>query len=215
MHYSRKTLSKYRDANSAYLARIKEKEFWETHDTVEKSLPYIRKKLEVRRIDTLLDLCSGCSLNGYYTVAKNYAKCCVCVDKKFPKSSYRLGGYYSRFAGRVSFREESIYDNKYDVTRNSVVMSIHPCRELAFRVLDIAFDNDASIVIVPCCIGKNRSTWIDNFCDVSRYTRWCMKIAEKIVDAGYDVTVRKVRESATPVGNILIGVKTVLKERKG
>lgn len=206
MQYPAGLMKKSRDASYANDARIPLKEYFESSIVISKTLRSIIKQRDIARFDTAFDMCSGCSFSGYYLLARNYAKYCVAVDKKFPLSSYRVGGYYNRVVGRMSFREEDIYLNDYDIPKNSVVLSIHPCKGLALRVVEIASENLTPLVIVPCCIGHSEDSWIDKFSDVGKYDRWCMKIASAMDKAGYDITIRHINSNVTPVNTIIIGV---------
>ena len=59
---------------------------------------------------------------------------------------------------------------------------------------------------LPNCIGKQKNSLVSKFNDISPYTRWCINVAEPLQDAGYNIHVKQIRRSVTPVNNIIIGI---------
>ena len=205
-NYPQKLLLKSRDAENMELSHIPIKEYYETADVYKKSIPYILKKLNLSRFHTIHDFCAGHGANIPYAIARNKAKYGVAHNIFAPKSSRKLWSRYPRIAARMTYKIEDIYQTEYNLEDNSLVLSIHPCRNLAHRAVEIAIDNNAPIVISPCCIGKKKNSLINKFDNISPYTRWCVAVAEPLDRAGYDIHVRRIRASATPVGTIIIGI---------
>jgi len=205
IHYPQKLLLKARDASNMYLSRIKVKEFWETHDTYEKSVPYILKKLNLARFHTVYDFCSSHGGNIPYILSRNKAKYGISIDIHPSKASRKLWSYYPRISARMEYRQEDIHRTEYNLEDNSLVMAIHPCRSLATRVVDISLENNSPIVIVPCCVGKI-DPFFAPFESIKKYDKWCLTVSQKLTKDGYDLRIRQVRKSATPVGTIIIGV---------
>ena len=205
LKYSNKLLRTSRDAGYLMMSRVKAKEFYETHDTYLKAIPYVLKKLGIRRFNEVHDYCASHGFNIPYIISRDRAKYGIAHDIRPSKASRRLWSYYQRVSTRMEYRQEDIYKTEYNIRDNSLVLAIHPCRGLALRVCEIAIKNDVPIVISPCCVGRINPFYM-HFEGISHYDKWCLTIGEKLVRAGYDITVRKIRSSATPVGTIIIGM---------
>ena len=107
---------------------------------------------------------------------------------------------------RLGTREESIFDNDYDISGKSLVLSIHPCRNLSYRVIEIAVQNNLPIVLVPCCIPKRHNSYVDAFTDLSPYQKHELKLCDTLVQNGYDISIKKIGEHVTPRNTIIIGL---------
>jgi hypothetical protein len=205
-HYPQKLLKASRDASNMYLSRIPLKEFYETKDVYKKTIPHILKKLHISRFHTVHDFCAGHGANCPYIVSRNKAKFAIAHNIHAPLSSERLWRRYPRIAGRLTYKEEDIYTTEYNLEDNSLVLAIHPCSNLAHRVVEIAIENRAPVVVSPCCVGKRKNSLISKFDNVPRYTQWCIAVAEPLDRAGYDIQVRYIRAGATPVNTIIMGI---------
>ena len=204
--YTEKLLNKSRDAGYLKESRVKAKEYYETYDTYRKSIPFILKELNISRFHTVYDICSSHGFNIVYILARNKAKYGTAIDIRPSKASRRLWSYYPRLSARMNYRQENIYETEYKLEDNSLVLAIHPCRNLCNIVVNIAIKNSLPIVVSPCCIGKQKNSLVSKFNDISPYTRWCINVAEPLQDAGYNIHVKQIRRSVTPVNNIIIGI---------
>lgn len=203
--YSKKLLRTSRDAGYLKTSRVKAKEFFETHDVYEKSVPYILKRLNIDRFHTVYDFCASHGFNIPYILARNKAKYGTAIDIRPSKASKRLWSHYPRLSARMNYKQEDIYRTEYEIEDNSLILAIHPCSNLALRTCDIAIENKAPIVISPCCVGKV-DPFFKLFEHVNRYDKWCLTVGQKLHTAGYELTIRQIRGSATPVGTIIIGM---------
>ena len=204
-HYPQKLLRKSRDAGYLKKSNIRLKEFYETKDVYKKAIPHILKQLNLDRFHTIYDFCGSHGFNIPYAIARNSAKYGVAVDIHPSKASKRLWSYYPRIAARMSYRQEDIYQNKYNLEDNSLVMAVHPCRGLAFRVCDIGIKNKLPVIISPCCIGKI-DPFFAAFNNIKQYDKWCLTVAQKLVKADYNIRIRYIRPDTTPVNTIIIGI---------
>ena len=204
--YTEKELSKNMHARNLKFAHVKRKELYETSITLDKSLKVIKQHYGTDRLHTVYDFCSGHTFNGYYAVSKNYSKFAVCIDIKFPKSSYRLETLYNQRL-RVEHREEDIYKTDYNLNPNSVVLSIHPCKTLSYRVTDIAIKNKLPIVIVPCCECKSpHSTSLHDLNIINKYTKHCLGIIMWLEHNNYTIRTKEINQAFTPKNMIIIGI---------
>ena len=202
--YPQKLLMKSRDSSSLCVSRVKNKEYWETKDTYQKSIPLVLKKLKLTRFHTVYDFCSSHGFNIPFIIARNKAKYGIAHDIRPSKASKALWSRYPRIAARMEYRKEDIYTTKYNLKDNSLIMSIHPCKGLALRVCDISIENKLPIVIVPCCIGKI-DPFFAPFENIKKYDKWCLTVGQKLTKANYNISIKYIRKSATPVNTIIIG----------
>ncbi len=197
---------KSRDMSYLSRAEIRKKEYIETRDTLKKSINVIRDYYGVDRLNVIADFCSGNTFNGYFALSREYAKYVWLIDQRFSKSSGVLSTYYQRFVPRTVYMEENIFLKDFKIPEYSLVLSIHPCRDLAYRISEIAIQNRKPIVVVPCCVGGPRRSWIDAFGGLDQYTRYSMKIAQFIEENNYSITIRTINKKFTPKNNIIIGL---------
>ena len=197
---------KTRDMSYLYESNIDKKEFFETKQTIDKAMPIIRNFFGVDRLNTIYDICSGHSFSCFYAVTRDVTKYAISIDYRNPESTYKISSYYPQFMSRVAYKEADIFLTDFKIDSNSVVLGIHPCRDLAFRVAEIAIQNRVPVVLVPCCKGGNVKSWIDSFDNLSDYQRYTMKIAEFIDVNNYEIRVKKINEIYTPKNNIIIGL---------
>lgn len=198
----------FKSKDMSYLSRsgIRKKEYVETKDTLGKSINIIRNYYKIDRLNIIADFCSGNTFNGYFALSREYTKYVWFIDERYSKSSGILSTYYQRYVPRTIYMADNIFLKDYKIPEYSLVLSIHPCKDLAYRVSEIAIQNKKPIVIVPCCIGGKRYSWIDSFNDVDKYTRYSMKIAQFIEENGYSIKVRSINKKFTPRNNIIIGL---------
>ena len=145
--------------------------------------------------------------NSIFAMRTGKARYAVEIDKQFPKSSYRLESYMCRDMARIQYMECDIYDTEFDISSNDVVVSIHPCRELAFRAIDIATDANVPITIVPCCVSKRLlvKSWMNDFVNMSYNEKWDLLVAEYLHSKNYDIHINRLPDHVTPRNCIITG----------
>lgn len=205
LRYPEKLLEKSRDAGYLKDSRVRSKEYFETHDVYKKSVPYILKKSGISRFHTVYDFCASHGFNIPYILARDKAKYGTAIDIRPSKASKRLWSYYPRLSARMNYRQEDIYRTKYDLEDNSVVLAIHPCRQLAIRVCNIAIENNLPIIVSPCCTGKI-DPFFRLFENINHYDKWCLTVGQSLQKAGYELTIREIKKNVTPVNTIIIGI---------
>ncbi len=205
--YKQSDFLKSKDMSYLFRSGIRKKEYIETRDTLEKSINHIRSYYKIDRLNIIADFCSGNTFNGYFALSRGYTKYVWLIDERFSKSSNLLSTYYQKFVPRTVYITGSIFLKDYKIPEYSLVLSVHPCKDLAYRVSEIAIENRKPIVIVPCCIGGSRRTsWIDGFSNVDQYTRYSMKIAQFIEEHNYSISIRTINKNYTARNNIIIGI---------
>lgn len=204
--YEQSDFLKSRDMSYLSRSEIRKKEYIETRDTLKKSIKLIRDYYKIDRLNVIADFCSGNTFNGYFALSREYTKYVWLIDESFSKSSNVLSTYYHRYVPRTVYISGNIFLKDYKLPEYSLVLSIHPCRDLAYRVSEIAIQNRKPIVIVPCCIGGPRKSWIDSFSILDRYVRYSMKVAQFIEENNYLIEVRTINKKFTDRNNIIIGL---------
>ena len=211
--YKQSDFFKSRDMSYLSRSEIAKKEYIETRDTLKKSINYIQQQnavirnyYKIDRLNVIADFCSGNTFNGYFALSREYTKYVWLIDERFSKSSNVLSTYYQRYVPRTIYMQGNIFLKDYKIPEYSLVLSIHPCRDLAYRVSEIAIQNRKPIVIVPCCIGGSRKSWIDSFNLLDQYTRYSMKIAQFIEENNFSIMVRAINKNYTTRNNIIIGL---------
>lgn len=202
--YTEKLLTQSRDAGYLKESRVKAKEYFETVDVFKKGTTHVLKSQSMDRFNVIYDFCASHGFNIPYTLARDKAKYGTAIDIRPSKASRRLWSYYPRLSARMNYRQENIYETEYNLEDNSLVLAIHPCRQLAIKVCDIAIKNHTPIVISPCCVGR-----IDPFFqlfNINHYDKWCLTVGQKLQKAEYKLTTRQIRASVTPVNTVIIGI---------
>lgn len=207
-HFTQKELMKSTDKSRLSLCNVPRKEFYETEQTVKKGLKTLRHMTGIPTFKHFYDFCSGHTFNAQYVLSRRYAKYADVYDIKFPKSSKKLETYYPNNMARIQHHEENIFTTQYDnLEPNSVVFSIHPCKDLAYRVSEIAIQNHLPLIVVPCCIAKNhRISWIDSFPNINPYEKHVMKVIEFITSQNYEVQIKIINQKYTPRNKIIVGI---------
>ncbi len=135
----------------------------------------LRKEILSKPMEyNVLDLCAGnalTSLTSVFLLPVSYASA---VDKKKRNRDYRK-------ANRFTYIQQDIFDNKiYEhINENTILISVHPCKGMAFRAIEIYNNSQArSLYLMPCCIGKYRIPAKQFLCEnMGKYHAWCYYLA--------------------------------------
>jgi len=211
MRYSQSDF-KTRDMSYLHECNVDKKEFFESSITLDKSIKYAKRYYGINRLDTIYDFCAGHSFSCYYALTRNYTKYAISIDIRHPNSHTKVASYYPQMIPRVQYIQNNIFLTDYKIPKNCLVLGIHPCRDLVFRIVEIAIQNKVPFVCVPCCKAKVRiKSWIDCFDDLSDYQRYSMKIVQFASSKGYDITIKKINAKYTPKNFIIIGIPNKIK----
>jgi hypothetical protein len=122
----------------------------------------------------ILDLCAGNALTSLISVFLLPVKQAVAVDKKKRNRDYHK-------ANRFRYVELDIFTDEIFnfIDENTIIISVHPCRGMAARVVDIYNNSPArSLYLMPCCIGKYRIPAKQFLCkNLGKYQSWCYYLA--------------------------------------
>lgn len=209
IHYS---FADFKTRDMSYLSNcnIQKKEFFESKETIDKSIKYITRHLKISKLNVIYDICAGHSFTCLYALSRNYAKYAISIDIKHPQSCDRILSFYPQLFGRISYIQNDIYKTNHKTLPNSMIVGIHPCKGLAFRIAEIAIQNKCPCVIVPCCAsGTQKKSWIDSFPDLSEYHRYTMRIVEMLSSNGFEITIKTINPKYTPKNYIIIGIPNI------
>lgn len=124
----------------------------------------------------ILDICAGNALTSLISVYLLPIKYTTAIDKKKKIRDYLR-------AKNFAYIELDIFDDYVyqHIDNNTIIMSIHPCRELAYRIIDIYNNSPArSLYLMPCCIGKYdipaKNFLLEN---LGKYLAWSFYLANK------------------------------------
>ena len=122
----------------------------------------------------ILDLCAGNALTSLTSVFLLPVKQAVAVDKKKRNRDYHK-------ANRFRYVELDIFTDEIFnfIDENTIIISVHPCRGMAARVVEIYNNSPArSMYLMPCCIGKYRIPAKQFLCEnMGKYQAWCYYLA--------------------------------------
>lgn len=122
----------------------------------------------------ILDLCAGNALTSITSVFLLPIGNAVAVDKYKRNRCFCDIKRFEYVCDDIN--NEDIYTL---INKNTVIISVHPCRELAKRVVEVYNKSVAdSLYIMPCCTGKYdlhaKQFLIDN---LGSYATWCYYLA--------------------------------------
>ncbi|MHC4604629.1 MAG: methyltransferase, partial [Planctomycetota bacterium] len=117
----------------------------------------------------LYDLCAGNALCSVLAVHLLPIKFAHAVDKKPRNRRWDL-------VQRFEYLSCDIYDS-LSLKSPAIIISCHPCRDLAKRVIQIYHEQEsaAHLVLIPCCKGKIDTPLPTGILKkrLSKYEQWC------------------------------------------
>lgn len=128
----------------------------------------------------IVDLCAGNALTSLIAVHLLPVESATAIDRMERKYLARR----FKYIGSDIF-QESIYQY---INENTIIISVHPCRNLAQRVVEIYNNSKArKLLLMPCCIGKYKLPAHNFLMDkLGAYHAWCYYLAEK---CGGNITI--------------------------
>lgn len=124
----------------------------------------------------VVDLCAGNALTSITSVFLLPVSHAVAIDKYKRNRNYTHARRFE-YVGMDIYCED-VY--KY-IDRETILISVHPCRSLAIRVLDIFLRSHAkSVYLMPCCAGRYEIPMKRFLLDrLGRYHTWCYYLASR------------------------------------
>jgi len=153
----------------------------------------------------IIDLCAGNAITSVLSAFILPVRYSYAIDKQ------KRSGKYENVK-KFSYREIDIYNdglmlNLHSLSQNAILISVHPCKTLAERIIEIYNNSKAPyLFLMPCCIDPGK---LDPFIasEIDKYTAWCFYLLELIKDS--HVKMVRDRQILSPC-NIII-----MAERKG
>ncbi len=154
-----------------------EKEISETMAVIKHLKPIaLSNKMQI----ALWDLCAGNALTSVlaaHLLPFTYTRA---VDKQHRKRDWEK-------VRNFEYREGNIFlYNPIPLLYPSVICAVHPCDNLAIRVVDIYNKTKTAkhLVLMPCCHGhiKSSITIGEHLSStITKYMKWCLALAERCV----------------------------------
>lgn len=186
------------------------KEFYEAWEVARR----VRRRMRGGRV---YDLAAGHGLlAAILLILDDSSPTAVCVDVRKPASFERVHAailaVWPRLAGRIAYLEQDL--GLVAPKTTDLVVSVHACRELTDRILDIAVAASCRVAVLPCCHDTKRSevgpygAWMDCSLaiDVGRVVR--------LEAAGFDVVAQQIPAAITPKNRLLLAQPKALKAAK-
>ena len=122
---------------------------------------------------TVYDLCAGNALTSLIAVHLLPLKSAVAIDKKVRNRDWEQVKRFHYFEKNIDIDEV--------LPEDSVIIAVHPCRDLALKIVDLFNKSDASyLIMMPCCIKHESigNLGLQEFLSnkLSRYEKWCYRL---------------------------------------
>ena len=171
---------------------------------------FIKELVEVKAIEdykykmpsdgVIYDLATGHGMLAATLALWKPRSLCIGVDKQYRK---HWDNFYS--IQNLLFIQGDIFNMDY-VLEPDFIVSVHPCRELAFEVCNTAIKYNAPLILMPCCVSlkllkeytnnPGLSSFIKAYNHVKveedrKYVNWVALLAYHLETNGYTVSVRR------------------------
>lgn len=184
---------------------LPKKEYAESIEVVRILLRFIRSWQNLN----VYDICGGHGFVGILLdiLSKGVNKSYI-IDQKKPLSHERL----------VTCIQESLHIEKYSINflqedfknieykPNSLLIGIHACSTLSDEIMNLAFEKNSAVAILPCCYKQNclpgqlrkfTDTYeLSDLVDIYRIN--------KANNLGYKINLRKISSKITPMNKMFI-----------
>ena len=156
---------------------------------------------------TVLDLCAGNGLAGILAVFTLPVKHCFAFDnRKRERPGFKM---VERWEYRhADIQTEALGDYGIGIWPDSIIISSHPCGELARKIIRIYNKGKGvkALILIPCCLPSHKNFGLphlvtDNF---SSYDQWSMYLYQKCRGKKQCV---KDTHILSPANNVIYAVK--------
>jgi hypothetical protein len=170
-----------------------------------------------RKVDTLIDLCSGNGLTGFAFQFNHLVKKSLMVDVMKPPRFVRLEELFKKYGLKYEHQIGDITEETFGLEgfdkNNSLIVSVHPCSELGDRVIELGLKNNIPFALMPCCHRVKgqpyklsnppdpRLMLYDEPADYRDLVR-----QRYIEEKGWDCHWREISKEITEKNHVLIGV---------
>lgn len=119
----------------------------------------------------VVDMCAGNALTSILSVFVLPVNKATAIDKRERGRKWNLAKRFSYVVRDIKDIEPSSF------TEEDIIISVHPCGELAKRVIKIWKESESKhLLLMPCCSGNfKKNTFLREKLGV--YTLWCLHLA--------------------------------------
>jgi len=151
---------------------------------------------------TVLDLCAGNGLAGILSVFTLPVKHCISFDK----ARRERPGF--KTVKRWEYLQADVYDFTLGIYPDSIIVSSHPCGELAKKIIGI-YNRDKGVkalILIPCCLSPSKGFGLPHLVTdrFSPYDQWSMYLYQKCQGKKQCV---KDAHILSPANNVIYAVK--------
>jgi hypothetical protein len=148
----------------------------------------------------IIEFCAGNALPSILSVFSLPVKSAIAYDKRPRKRDWNL-------INRFTYSFEDIYEfDPQKIEETDIIISCHPCGQLAERVIEIYNQSPSRhLILCPCCNGKikneinNELQWVRS--KITKYDLWTAHLGRKIKGS---ITYKTDIELSSPKNNIII-----------
>lgn len=129
----------------------------------------------------VLDLCAGNALTSVLAVHLLPIKNALAIDKRKRVREWRRVKRFEYVLGDI-YDSLHVRNIKDCIDENTIIVSSHPCGQLAREIVKIYWNSRAkALFIIPCCDGKlTRKYPQELFVKMGHYWVWCYDLAKDI-----------------------------------
>jgi len=133
--------------------------------------PVLNRPMKYR----VLDLCSGNALVPVIAIHLLPVVSAAAVDKRERNRQWHRAQRFTYH--KMDIRSPDVYSL---VDKNTIITSVHPCQDLATRIVEIYRNSQAAgLLLMPCCIGNINQLPQLIHERLGRYLIWTWQLADK------------------------------------
>lgn len=158
------------------------------------------------------DLACGHGLLAWALLLLNEQRSAICIDKRMPSSAdkvaHAMTNHWPHLASRWDYVASTL--DAIEPCSSTLLCGIHACGTLSDRIISLAIQANAPLVVIPCCHTKraltrteqnefnqaNQSMALSAFVDNRRI--------ERLRQVGYVVQRREIPQAFTPMNTIIL-----------
>jgi hypothetical protein len=148
---------------------------------------------------TLYDICAGNALTSVIAAFLLPIDQAIAIDKNPRERKWDLVKDFSYDIKNIRKLEPNYFE------KDSIIISVHPCRDLAERVIELYNESEAShLILMPCCVGnidKRHQFAIKALKD--KYLAWTFQLADYV--GGGAISIDK--KVISPKNSIIVAHK--------
>lgn len=160
------------------------------------------------------DLACGHGLLSWALLLLNEERSAICIDKRMPASADKVAlamtNRWPHLASRWDFVSSTL--DAIEPCSSTLLCGIHACGTLSDRIISLAIQANAPLVVIPCCHTKRTLDWTER--TEFNQANQTMALSEfvdnrriaRLQRVGYVVQRREIPQAFTPMNTVILGV---------